>query len=266
MKQPWKRLRGVLFTALSTLILFLASFTPLDLKPDIKLRTIVIDAGHGGKDPGCLGVSKTHESKIALAIAKETGRIIEQNLKDVKVIYTRTEDKFVELHQRASIANKAKADLFISIHCNAGPNWVKGPEVYTEGMHKEEQELELAKRENSVIRKEKDYHSQYNGFEPDSDIGYILRANEINTASSKLSLNLADKINEDFKVRVKRPARGVKQAGFLVLWETNMPSVLVEVGYLTNSTEESYLKQKANQVLLASGIYRAVKGYKQELD
>lgn len=250
----------------SACILFLLSFTPLDLKPDAKVRTIVIDAGHGGKDPGCLGVSKIHESNVALSIAKELGRIIEENLTDVKVIYTRKEDKFVELHERARIANRSQADLFISIHCNAGPSWVLGPEVYTEGMHKEEHELELAKRENSVIRKEKNYQAQYNGFEPDSDIGYILRANEINTASSKLSIKLADKINSDFKNRVRRPARGVKQAGFLVLWETNMPSVLIEVGYLTNSKEENYLKQKANQVLLASGIYRAVKGYKNEFD
>lgn len=249
--------------SLLSAILVLSSFTVLE-KKQYKVQTVVIDAGHGGKDPGCHG-KNSREADIALKVALELGRIINENLPDVKVVYTRDKNKFVELHDRAGIANKANADLFLSIHCNAGPSHVYGTETYTMGLHSSEGNLEVAKRENSVILQESDYKKKYDGFDPSSPEGHILFS-LFQHAFMEQSLNLAQKIEEQFEKRVGRTSRGVKQAGLLVLWKTTMPSALIEIGFLTNAAEEAYLLNSTNQVYIASAIYRALKEYKLEIE
>ena len=244
-------------------IIVLSSFTSSGDKP-YKLKTVVIDAGHGGKDPGCHGKG-SEEADITLKVALELGRIIKENLPDVKVIYTRNNDTFVELHDRAGIANKNKADLFISIHCNSGPSDVFGTETYTMGLHSSEENLQVAKRENAVIFQEKDYKKNYGGYNPNSPMGHILMANYQN-ALIKNSIRFAGKVEAQLKKRVGRSSRGVKQAGLVVLWKTTMPGALVEIGFLTNPKEEKYLNNDTNRSYIASAIYRAVKEYKSELE
>ncbi len=244
-------------------IIVLSSFTGLGVTK-YKVRTVVIDAGHGGKDPGCHGKS-TKEAEITLKVALELGRIIKENCPDVKVVYTRTTDTFVELHDRASIANKANADLFISIHCNSGPKEVSGTETFTMGLHTSEENLQVAKRENSVIMKEENYLQKYDGFDPASPMAHILMAN-YQKAFMENSIRFAGKIEKQFETRLKRNSRGVKQAGLLVLWKTYMPSVLVEIGFLTNAAEEQYMNNKTNRVYIASCVYRAFKEYKNEVE
>jgi N-acetylmuramoyl-L-alanine amidase len=241
----------------------LSSYTPLEISK-YTLRTVVIDAGHGGKDPGCHGKS-SQEADIALSVALELGRVITENMPGVKVIYTRKKDEFVELHDRATIANRNKADLFISLHCNSGPSDIVGTETFTMGLHTAEGNLEVAKRENAVILKEDNYKNKYDGFDPNSPQGHILFS-LYQSAFMENSLVLAAKIEDQFQSRLGRSSRGVKQAGLLVLWKTSMPSVLVEIGFLTNVKEEKYLNNKTNQVYIASGIYRALKEYKAEIE
>lgn len=232
-----------------------------------KISIIVIDAGHGGRDPGALG-KRSMEKDIALNVALKTGRYIEQNFSDVKVIYTRKTDKFVELHKRGKIANKAKADLFISIHCNS--NTSKSPygtETYVLGVeeNRTKRNMEVAMTENAAIMLEENQEDLYDGFNassPESYIGLTLFQSE----HLDQSLDLANRIQLQFKNRVGRKDRGVHQAGFLVLWRTAMPSVLVELGYLSNSTEEAFLKSEKGQTYMASAIYRAVKEYKREYE
>jgi N-acetylmuramoyl-L-alanine amidase len=233
-------------------------------RADGKVRTVVIDAGHGGKDIGCNG-RESREADIALKIALELGQEIEANLPDVKVIYTRKTNNFVELIDRAGIANKNNADLFISIHCNAGPAAAYGTETYTMGLHKTEGNLQVANRENSVILKEENYQKNYDGFDPRSPESHILMS-LYQSAYMDNSLRFAQKVQYNFKNKVGRVSRGVKQAGFLVLWKSAMPSALIEVGFLTNPTEEKYLNDKSGQTYIASGIYKAFKEYKQELE
>jgi N-acetylmuramoyl-L-alanine amidase len=252
----------ILIFVLSAIIV-LSSFTGLELK-QYKLKTVVIDAGHGGKDPGCHG-KQSQEAAVTLKVALELGRIIKENYPDVRVIYTRETDKFVELHDRAGIANKNNANLFISIHCNSGPVSVHGTETFTMGLHTSEGNLEVAKRENAVILTEKDYKKNYDGFDPSSPMAHILIANYQN-AYIENSLRFAQKVESQFKKRVGRTSRGVKQAGLVVLWKSAMPSALIEIGFLTNSAEEKYLTQKSNQTYIASGIFRAFKEYKLELE
>ncbi|MBC7450346.1 MAG: N-acetylmuramoyl-L-alanine amidase [Cytophagales bacterium] len=257
------KVRQILSIIFLTSVFILSSFSPLGLHI-YKVRTIVIDAGHGGKDPGCHG-AKGVEAKITLAIALELGRIIKQNNPETKVYYTRMSDNFIELHDRAAIANRNNADLFISIHCNSGPSSVYGTETYVMGLHSSEDNLEVAKRENEVVLKEDNYKKNYDGFDPNSPQAHILFSLYQN-AYIENSILLASKIENQFSKRVGRTSRGVKQAGFLVLWKTAMPSCLIEIGYLTNAAEEKYLNNKENQVLLASGIYRAIKEYKTEIE
>jgi N-acetylmuramoyl-L-alanine amidase len=244
-------------------LLLLMAYTPPHT-PGFKVRTVVIDAGHGGHDPGCHG-KNAQEAAVTLQVAIELGRIIKENLPDVKVIFTRQDNRFVELHERAAIANRNQADLFISLHCNSGPASVLGTETYTMGLHQTENNLEVAKRENGVILKEKNYSANYGGFDPNSPEGHIIFSLHQN-AYLQSSLVIAQKIEEQFKTRLNRSSRGVKQAGLLVLWKTAMPAVLVELGFLTNATEEKYLTNKTNQVYLASAIYRAVKSYKLTIE
>ena len=235
------------------------------IKPEFKLDVVVIDAGHGGKDPGTRG-KKALEKDVALKIALKLGNYIEKNFPDVKVIYTRKTDKFLELEERADIANKNKADLFICIHANALPGTkAYGTETYVMGLHKDESNFEVAKRENSVILLEENYEERYEGFDPNSPESYILFS-ITQSAYQESSLLFARKVEEQFKHRVGRVSRGVKQAGFMVLWRTTMPSVLIETGFLSNSTEEQFLATEQGQTLIASGIYRAFKEYKSEVE
>ncbi|OON69045.1 N-acetylmuramoyl-L-alanine amidase [Hymenobacter sp. CRA2] len=229
-----------------------------------RLRTVVLDAGHGGKDRGCAGQS-AREADVSLKIILELGQLIEENMPEVKVVYTRKTDEFVELADRAGIANKNNADLFISVHCNAGPSVAHGTEVWTMGPHKTEANLATAKRENAVILQEDNYKERYSGFDPRSPQSHILFS-LYQSAHIDNSLRFAAKVDHEFRTSVGRTSRGVKQAGFLVLWKSTMPSVLIEAGFLTNPTEERYLNDKSGQSYMASGIYRAFRKYKQDLE
>ncbi|MCX6256038.1 MAG: N-acetylmuramoyl-L-alanine amidase [Bacteroidia bacterium] len=226
---------------------------------------IVIDAGHGGKDSGALG-SISREKDITLAIALKTGEYIEQNIKNVTVIYTRRNDTFVELRDRANIANKNKADLFISIHANwAKLKSIHGTETFVMGDAKNQQNLEVAIKENEVILLEDDYSTKYEGFDPKSPESYIMFT-LMQKVFQEQSTDLASKIQTEFREQVDRTDRDVKQAGFWVLFMTTMPSVLTETGFITNPSEEKYLNSKQGQDEIASAIFRACKDYINEID
>ncbi|WP_460942135.1 N-acetylmuramoyl-L-alanine amidase family protein [Spirosoma daeguense] len=231
-----------------------------------QLRTIVLDAGHGGKDPGCIG-RKTRESRIVLKLVLQLGRKIKQEMPNVRVIYTRSSDHFVDLYERGAIANRNRADLFISIHCNASPSSSKvyGTETYTLGLHRTERNLEVARRENEVILQEKNYQQTYKGFNPNSPLATIMLAN-YQHAFMESSINFAEKIERSFKHNAGRKSNGVKQAGFIVLWKTTMPSVLIETGYLTNPTEEEYLMTAEGQDEISEAILQAFMRYKEEIE
>lgn len=253
-------MRYILFRIFAFSIVLLLLKTDFLFGQNKDKYVIVLDAGHGGKDPGCSGKIK-HESEITLKIVLKVGKYLEENLDNVKVVYTRKTNIFVPLHERSSIANKAKADAFISIHCNSNPKkTISGTETYVMGLHTSEENLEVAMRENSVILQEEDYAQNYDGFDPNSPLGYIIMSNIQNVYNDK-SLQLASLIEEQFGQRVNRYSRGVKQAGYVVLKRTASPSVLVEVGYLSNADEEKFLISDEGQSLIASGIYRAIKEY-----
>ena len=258
-----------LFKRTLTLFLILLSinlFTSINsLAQSEDQFVLVIDAGHGGKDSGTRGVY-SKEKDIALAIALKFGSYVEKNMSDVKVIFTRKKDVFIELHERANIANTNRADLFISIHVDGVENKkVYGTSTFVMGLHKNDENLEVAKRENAVIVNEENYNELYAGFDPASPESYIRISLEQN-AYLDLSLSLAAEVQAQFETRVKRKSRGVKQAGFLVLWRTTMPSVLVETGFLTNSKEEKFLNSSEGQDYMASAIYRAFKDYKSNVE
>lgn len=228
------------------------------------VTTIVIDAGHGGHDAGCSG--KAHgarEKTIALQLALGLGDQIQRSYPDLKVIYTRDRDVFVPLHERAAIANRAQADLFISIHCNAMPSSSKvaGSETYVMGLHTAQHNLDVAKRENAAIRLERDTEQHYD-FDPDSPTGHIILS-MFQHAFLEQSMVLAASIEDQLAERNGHRSRGVKQAGFLVLKETAMPSVLVETGYLTNATEEAYLNSSAGQAETVQSLFEGVESYMQ---
>ena len=226
---------------------------------------IVIDPGHGGKDPGALG-SICREKDITLAIALKTGSYIEQNIKNATVIYTRKDDSTVELRDRPKLANKANADLFISIHANwAKVKNVAGAETYIMGHAKDQANLEVAMTENAVMLLEDDYTAKYEGFDPKSSESYIMFS-LTQKVFQEQSTDLASKIQTQFRERVNRNDRDVKQAGFWVLYNTKMPSVLVETGFITNQAEEKYLNSKEGQDYLASSIFRACRDYINEID
>ena len=232
---------------------------------NIKLKKVVIDAGHGGDDPGAVG-KKSKEKDNALSIALKLGKCIKDNLPEVQVIYTRSTDKFVELYKRARIANEEKADLFISIHCNSTKKPEStGTETWVMGLHKSQANLEVAKKENSTILLENDYSQQYDGFDPNSPEANIIFSLYQNVYLDQ-SLILASKIQNQFTNKVGRVNRGVKQAGFLVLYKTTMPGVLVETGFISNPAEEEYLISEKGQTQIASAIFRAVREYKNELE
>lgn len=230
------------------------------------IRTVVLDAGHGGKDPGCHGL-KARESRITLRLVLALGHKIKQEMPNVRVIYTRATDRFIELAERSAIANRNRADLFISIHCNASPTSkrIYGTETYTMGLHKTEGNLDVAKRENAVILQEANYQQTYKGFNPDSPLAHIMLAN-YQHAFMGTSIDFAQKVERQFRHTADRTSHGVKQAGFLVLWRTTMPSVLIETGYLTNPEEEEYLASTDGQAQIAEAIYNAFAQYKREIE
>ncbi len=227
--------------------------------------TVVIDAGHGGKDPGARG-ARINEKAINLAVALRLGSFIEQRSEGVKVIYTRKTDRFIELDERADIANRNKADLFISIHTNAVKrgSTVQGTETYTLGLARTDENLEVAMSENSAILLEDNYQQRYEGFDPNSSESYII-FEFMQNKHMEQSISLASEIQKAFK-GAKRVDRGVRQAGFLVLRKTSMPSVLVELGYISNRQEEAYLGSADGQNALAEAIYEAFSRYKRNYD
>ena len=230
-----------------------------------KTFTVVIDAGHGGKDPGARG-SSINEKAINLAVALRLGSLISEKHDDVKVIYTRKTDVFIELDERANIANRNKADLFISIHTNAVKRGssVSGTETYTLGLARTDENLEVAMRENSAILLEDNYLQKYEGFDPTSSESYII-FEFMQNKHMEQSISLASEVQKCF-ASAKRNNRGVRQAGFLVLRKTSMPSILVELGYISNPAEERFMRTKEGQNKLATAIYNAFTKYKWEDD
>ena len=228
--------------------------------------TVVIDPGHGGRDPGAVG-RKGKEKNINLNVALKLGNLIQANHKDVRIVYTRQKDVFVTLDKRAQIANNAKADLFISIHTNsvARGRTVRGTETYTLGLHRTDDNLEVAKKENSVILIENDYEQRYAGFNPNSAESYII-FEFLQDKNMEKSVDFATQIQRQFKNTAKRIDKGVHQAGFLVLRETTMPGVLVELGYISTPDEERYLLSEAGTSDLAKSIYQAFANYKSRHD
>ena len=226
--------------------------------------TVVIDPGHGGRDPGAIG-RRGKEKDINLSVATKLGKLIQENCNDVKVLYTRQKDVFVPLDRRAQIANNAKADLFISIHTNsvAKGRTVRGTETYTLGLHRTDDNLEVAKKENAVILIESDYEQRYAGFNPNSAESYII-FEFLQDRNMENSVQLATFIQRQFKSTAKRIDKGVHQAGFLVLRETTMPGVLVELGYISTPDEERYLLTESGTDALALSIYQAFAKYKTQ--
>ena len=258
-----KRLSG--FFLISLMGLFMHTGILATEDPDDKVDVVVIDAGHGGKDPGALG-KNSREKDIVLGIALKLGQYIEENIPDVKVIYTRQKDEFIELHERATIANENNADLFISIHANWWTNTrTSGTETYTMGTSLDDRNLQVAMKENSVITLEEDYTTNYEGFDPNSAESYII-FNLMQKTFQQQSIDFAGLVQDQFRERAKRYDRGVKQERFLVLWRTTMPSVLIETGYISNKSEEAYLKSRQGQEYLASAIYRAFRDYKENIE
>lgn len=225
---------------------------------------VVLDAGHGGKDPGKPSKAGYKEKDIALKVVLAVGKELEKN-KDIKVVYTRKTDVFINLFKRGEIANKANADLFVSVHCNAHTSQAHGSETYVLGVHRNKTNFDVAKAENEVIFLEEDYEHNYNGFDPNSPesfIGLTLMQEQY----LDQSIQLASLIQKNFTNNLKRKNRGVKQAGFIVLHQTVMPSVLVETGFITNTSEGRYLNSKKGQTELSSAMANAIVSYKKSVE
>lgn len=229
--------------------------------------TVVIDPGHGGRDPGALG-SSSKEKDIVLSVGKKLGELIKNNHQDVNVLYTRDTDIFVELNKRAEIANKAKADLYISLHCNALDRRRQSPqgvETFVLGLHRSKDNLDVAKAENSVILYEDDYSTKYQGFNPNEPESYIM-FEFMTDQYLQQSVYFASLVQNRLVNNSKRTNRNVRQAGFLVLREVAMPSILVELGYISNAGDERYMKTESGQRSLSNSVYLAFKEYKREYD
>jgi len=269
-----KPVRNIGIIALVIAITLLNSFSYAQngtSKGSKKKFIVCIDPGHGGAQPGTFGKS-TKEKDVTLKVALKLGEIIEKNMTDVKVVFTRKTDMTIGLKERAKVANDNNADIFISIHANSLPTntpdskrqSIYGTETYVLGLHKSEESLEVAMRENSVILLEENYKEKYQGFDPNSPESYILFS-LMQSANHESSIQLAGFIEDQFGKKAGRKSRGVKQAGFQVLWETAMPAVLIEIGYLSNAKEEKELNDPATQEYIASAIFRAIRDYKNKL-
>lgn len=258
---PKIKMRTTLLPVFVFIYLFL--FVNQALFAQKKEFVVVLDAGHGGKDPGKVGHNSIKEKGIALNIVLQVGKLLE-NDKDIKVVYTRKTDVFVDLWERGRIANKADANLFVSIHCNAHNSQAKGAETWVLGTHANKQNFEVAKAENSVILLEDNYKTNYKGFDPhsaESVIGLTLMQEEY----LDQSIQLASIIQDGFTVKLHRVNRGVKQAGFVVLHQTYMPSVLIETGFITNTEEGLFLNSNAGQQQFSESIYKGILKYKEQL-
>lgn len=257
--------RSVITSLLVILMLVSSAFYSYSGDPSLRIDTVVIDPGHGGIDPGCTSHG-VMEKDVVLSIALKLGKYIKENLKGVEVIYTRKTDKFVKLYKRAEIANKNNADVFISLHANASQyKHVNGSETFCMGVNKSEENLKVAKRENSVVLLEENYEKNYKNYNPKSPESHILYAMQQNN-NLQQSLKVASNIQHQFDERVHRHNRGVKQAGFVVLYRTTMPSVLIETGFLTNPKERRYLTSERGQTYIASGIFRAFRNYRNTMN
>lgn len=260
-----KREKSIIITLLIPFLLM--GFINTSFAQRSQTFTVVIDPGHGGKDPGASG-SYSKEKDIVLSVGKKLGQKINANHSDVNVVYTRTTDKFIPLNERPKIANKANAQLFISLHCNALDKHKRSPqgvETYILGLHRSQDNLEVAKRENSVIEYEDNYETKYQGFDPKEPESYIIFEFMSNKFLEQ-SLNFATLTQHELINGAKRTNRNVRQAGFLVLRETGMPSVLIELGYISNREEEKYLNSAHGQNVLVNSIYKAFTDYKKEYD
>jgi N-acetylmuramoyl-L-alanine amidase len=253
------------FNVLGLLIIVLLTLYSFDSQSQNLVDRIVIDAGHGGKDPGASG-KHSREKDIVLKVALKTGKLIKKNLKDVNVIYTRNTDVFIPLKTRAKIANNSQADLFVSIHCNSNPSTQpKGAETYVMGNYKSADNLKVAMLENSAMLLEDDYKTNYEGFDPSSTENYII-FNFFQNSFQLQNLELARETQKEFKINTAVRDRGVKAAGFWVLYKTTMPSILIELGFLSNPSDEAYLLSEKGQNQMASAIFNAIKAYKIKHD
>jgi N-acetylmuramoyl-L-alanine amidase len=237
-------------------------------KKNNKIRTIVIDPGHGGKDSGTMGTKRytQYEKHIALDISLKLGNYIKEAFPDIEIIYTRKTDVFLELWERTELANEKNADLFISVHCDGftNPN-PSGASVFVMGMSKLKANMDVAMRENSVMYLEDNFKEKYDGFDPKSPESYIVFSLMQNTFLDQ-SISIAEKIEDEFANRAKRKSRGVKQAPFYVISRVNMPSILIEAGFLTNPKEEDFLNTELGKDHIASAIFRGFRTYKESVD
>jgi len=237
-------------------------------KKNNKIRTIVIDPGHGGKDSGTMGTKRytQYEKHIALDISLKLGNYIKEAFPDIEIIYTRKTDVFLELWERTELANEKNADLFISVHCDGftNPN-PSGASVFVMGMSKLKANMDVAMRENSVMYLEDNFKEKYDGFDPKSPESYIVFSLMQNTFLDQ-SISIAEKIEDEFANRAKRKSRGVKQAPFYVISRVNMPSILIEAGFLTNPKEEDFLNTEVGKDHIASAIFRGFRSYKESVD
>ncbi len=262
----FKRTTAVFLICLLSYFISIGNNTNISYS-DVKnsINTVIVDAGHGGKDPGAVG-KNSKEKDIALKIALKLGKYIEDNIEGVKVVYTRKTDVFVPLHERANIANRNEADLYISIHVNANKKTAPmGTSSHILGLHRSEENLDVAIRENSVIMLEEDYETTYEGFDPESLESYIIFSVMQNTYL-KQSIEFASYVQDQFRERANRKDRGVVQQGLLVLARSAMPGVLIETGFISNLQEEKYLMTDEGQDIIASAIYRAFKQYKTRIE
>jgi N-acetylmuramoyl-L-alanine amidase len=258
--------KKILLTLIIVVPFFFGGFIPNEtMMPNFRMKKIVLDAGHGGVDPGNIG-SRAREKDINLAVTLLVGKYIQENMPDVQVVYTRKDDSFPTLKERPNIANINKADLFVSIHSNSATNKSAfGTETFVMGTKYLDANFDIVKKENSVILLEENYQENYEGFDPTSPESYMM-FNLMSKAHFENSVTLADHIESQFRDRVGRKSRGVKQGPFYVLWTPSMPSVLVELGFLSNSEEERFLMSAEGKEYMASAIYRSIKAYKEQIE
>jgi N-acetylmuramoyl-L-alanine amidase len=253
----------IFLTIILGLFFFSNSFSNTPVTKNNKLFVVIIDPGHGGKDPGAVN-KNIREKEVVLGIGLKLGKYINENFPDVKVIFTRSTDVFVPLIERSRIANKNKADLFISLHANfCGTPSTRGTETFALGLHRSDDNLEVAKKENSVILLEEDYKTKYEGFDPNLSESYIM-FEMMQDLYMDQSLSFADAIQQQFKLNSETANRGVKQAGFLVLRQSSMPSVLVETGFLSNTTEANLLNSEEGQKHIAVSVFEAFRKFKNK--